>query len=578
VLIQKGYHYLIIKTIKMKKLLFSFLFALMFVGVSNAQELKDSFEVYFEFNKFDLKPNSKTTIDSFLEASKGRRLKVRVAGYTCDLGTDDYNMGLSEKRAISAFDYLKSKGEPEDKVELFFYGEKDLKYGAGGKAENRRVFVLFALEDDDRDTLLKSGCLEIFVEKGTYKPKKTKELQYEYKTYPTAKDLKLANITMNDVNGKRYFTNGVAYFKASFNNEALQAGKTFKMKLPSAGNSETGFMLFTGVEKDGKIVWKSTGRPCASLEQNGSCSTYNFDFQESGYCACLKPRECEEDCSEDPFGGTRTPALTAPDIRYSPAKTIAKFPTGMYKSDLSSLKVDVVDDTNFEEDLDLCEQFTYAVVTEDWFPAYRNIKATQNIIIKASENSGNAQNGDANKTLRVLVPKSKVSGMQNPILLPGGRVTKGYIKWETSKYEPVKCLGPINCEYLVFDVPASGNYKLGEWNEVKAEPIVETYTLKTRVIKNSTVFVGDKSTNYVYKAKNRNVKGKVRPKEYTLRDANEMKSLVVLVKNEAKKSKTYGEVTLGELKYKAKKKVYVLRKKSLKKVKDFKEIQLSKCK
>jgi hypothetical protein len=54
--------------------------------------------------------------------------------------------------------------------------------------------------------------------------------------------------------------------------------------------------------------------------------------------------------------------------------------------------------------------------------------------------------------------------------------------------------------------------------------------------------------------------------------------LVVLVKNEAKKSKTYGEVTLGELKYKAKKKVYVLRKKSLKKVKDFKEIQLSKCK
>jgi hypothetical protein len=57
-----------------------------------------------------------------------------------------------------------------------------------------------------------------------------------------------------------------------------------------------------------------------------------------------------------------------------------------------------------------------------------------------------------------------------------------------------------------------------------------------------------------------------------------MKSLVVFVKNETKKSKTYGEVTLGELTYKAKKKVYVLRKKALKKVKDFKEIQLSKCK
>lgn len=562
----------------MKKLLFSFMFALLCIGVSNAQELKDSFEVYFELDKSDLRKESKTTIDSFLDASKGRRLKVRVAGYTCDLGTNEYNMDLSEKRANSAFEYLKSKGEAEDKIELFFYGEKELKYGAGGKAENRRVFVLFALEDDDRDTLLKSGCLEIFVEKGTFKPKKNKELQFEYKNYGSAKELKSANITMNDVNGKRYYTNGVAYFNAKFNAEAVAAGKTFKVKLPSAGSSETGFMLFTGVEKDGKIVWKSTGRPCASLENNGNCNTYNFDFQQTGYCACLKPRECEEDCSEDPFGGTRTPELTAPDVRYSPAKTIAKFPSGVYKSELSNLKVDVVDDTNFEEDLDLCEQFTYSIVTEDWFPAFRNIKATQNIIIKANDNSGNAQNGDGNKTLRVLIPRSKVSGLQNPILLPGGRVSKGYIKWETSKYEPTKCLGPINCEYLVYDVPAIGNYKLGEWNEVKVEPTTETYTLKTRVIKNSTVFVGDKSSNYVYKAKNKTVKGKVRPKEYMLRDANEMKSLVVFVKNETKKSKTYGEVTLGELTYKAKKKVYVLRKKALKKVKDFKEIQLSKCK
>lgn len=560
----------------MKKLLFSFMFALMCIGVSNAQELKDSFEVYFELDKHELKKNSKTTIDSFLDASKGRRLKVRVAGYACDLGGEIYNMDLSEKRANSAFEYLKSKGEPEDKVELFFYGEKDLKYGKGGKAENRRVFVLFALEDDDKDIPLKSGCLEVYVEKGTFKPQKNKDLQFEYKTFGSAKELKSANITMNDVNGKRYYTNGVAYFSAKFNGEDVKAAKTFKIKLPSAGSAETGFMLFTGVQKDGKIVWKSTGRPCASLESNGNCLTYNFDLQETGYCACLKPRLCEEDCSDDPFGGVRTPELTAADVRYSPAKTIAKIPSGMFKSELNSLKVDVIDDTNFEEDLNVCEQFTFGVVTEDWFPAYRNIKPTQNVIVKASDNSGNAQNGDGNKTLRVLIPKSKVSGMQNPVLLPGGRVTKGYIKWETSKYEQIKCIGPINCDYLVYDVPALGNYKLGEWNEVKPEPTTETYTLKTR--KNSTVFVGDNSSNYVYKAKNKTVKGKVRLKEFTLRDASEMKSLVVFVKNENKKSKAYGEVTLGELKYKAKKKVYVMRKKSFKKVKDFKEVQLSKCK
>ena len=105
----------------MKQLYLSCLFALLSIAISNAQELKDSFEVYFEFNKAVLKPKSKATIDSFLEVSKTRRLKVRVAGYTCEIGTDNYNMGLSEKRAIAAFEYLKSTGEPEDKIELFFF-------------------------------------------------------------------------------------------------------------------------------------------------------------------------------------------------------------------------------------------------------------------------------------------------------------------------------------------------------------------------------------------------------------------------------------------------------------------------
>ena len=563
----------------MKKLYLSCLFALMCIGVSSAQELKDSFEVFFEFNKAILKPNSKTTIDSFLNASKGRRLKVRVAGHTCDIGTDNYNMGLSEKRAISAFDYLKGVGEPEDKIELFFYGEKELKYGQGGKAENRRVFVLFALEDDDRDTLLKSGCLEIFVEKGTFKPTKNKNIQFEYKTFNTTNAIKMANISLEDVNGKKYYTNGMAYFDAKFNAADIEPGKSVKLKLPAVGANKEGFMLFTGVQQGGKIVWKSTGRPCAAVEKNGDCNTYNFDWQETGYCACLKPRACEEDCSADPFGGIETPLLTDADVRYSSAKTIAKIPSGMFKSDLGSMKVDVIDDTNFEEDCDLCEQFKFGIVTEDWHPGYRSMKASQNIIMKATDNSNNAQNGDANKTLRVLVPRSKVSAMTNPILLPGSRVTKGYIKWETSKYEQVKCLGPINCEYVVYDVPATGNYKLGEWTDVKAEASKDAYILKTRVIKNSTVMVGNKSDNYVYKAKNNAVKGKTREKEYSLRDAKDMNSLVILVKNESKKGqKTYAEVQVSELKYKAKKKMYVMRKKALKKVKDYNEMELTKCK
>ena len=42
---------------------------------------------------------------------------MRVTGHTCDLGSDNYNMGLSEKRAESAHEYLKANYETfSDKI------------------------------------------------------------------------------------------------------------------------------------------------------------------------------------------------------------------------------------------------------------------------------------------------------------------------------------------------------------------------------------------------------------------------------------------------------------------------------
>lgn len=561
----------------MKKLYLSCLFALLCFGFASAQELKDSFEVYFEFNKAILKKESKATIDSFLSATKGRRLAVRVAGHTCDIGSDNYNNGLSEKRANAAFEHLKSVGEPEDKIELFFYGEKELKYGPGGVAENRRVFVLFSLEDDDRDTLLKAGCLEIFVEKGTYKPNKNKNIQFQYKNINTVSAVKAANIKMEDENGKRYYANGIGHYSAKVDGKELEAGKSVKVKLPAVGADEEGFMLFVGVQSGNNIIWKSTGRPCAAAQKEGECSTYNFDWQGSGYCGCLKPRACEEDCSDNPFGGERTPDLKSADIRYSGAKTVAKFPEGMYKSPLADLKIDIIDDTKFDEDCDICEQFKYGIETNEWFPAFYNVKAKKNIIIKAKDNSGNAATGDNNKTLRVMVPRDQVKDLENPILLPGSYHSKGYMKWDVAKYEQTKCLGPINCDFVVFDVPATGNYKLGEWKDGKS-PDKDEYILKTRVLKLSTILVGNKEDGFVYKAKNASRGDKQRDKEYNIRGAKDMNKLVVLLKNDTNGKLRYAEVALSELKYKAKKKMYILRKSATTKVKDFNEMSLSKCK
>jgi hypothetical protein len=73
----------------------------------------------------------------------------------------------------------------------------------------------------------------------------------------------------------------------------------------------------------------------------------------------------------------------------------------------------------------------------------------------------------------------------------------------------------------------------------------------------------------------------VRKKEYALIkvDEKDKANTVVLVQHTTKKGKKmYQEAKLTDLKYKKKKDIYIMRKKNFKKVKDFKEMQLNKCK
>ena len=130
----------------MKKVYFLILAIVAFVAFeASAQCVKDSLEIYFEFNSAVLKKESQAEIDSFLHLTTERRIMTRIEGHTCDIGTYDYNMKLSEDRAKSAFEYLQGTGEPEEKTELLFYGESQQKYDVANREKNRRVlFVSFS--------------------------------------------------------------------------------------------------------------------------------------------------------------------------------------------------------------------------------------------------------------------------------------------------------------------------------------------------------------------------------------------------------------------------------------------------
>jgi OOP family OmpA-OmpF porin len=75
-----------------------------------------------------------------LEANPG--VNVEVSGHTDATGADDYNQGLSERRANSVLQYMVSKGIDAGRLTSVGHGESIPVADNGtrdGRAQNRRV-------------------------------------------------------------------------------------------------------------------------------------------------------------------------------------------------------------------------------------------------------------------------------------------------------------------------------------------------------------------------------------------------------------------------------------------------------
>ena len=100
----------------------------------------------FEFDSAELKPEMKALLDDVaaqIEASPGHE-SIQVIGYTDSIGTEEYNLGLSERRAKAAADYLIQQGVAADTVSTLGMGESDPVADNStreGRAQNRRVEI-----------------------------------------------------------------------------------------------------------------------------------------------------------------------------------------------------------------------------------------------------------------------------------------------------------------------------------------------------------------------------------------------------------------------------------------------------
>jgi len=115
------------------------------VPVAAASKVTFAADTFFDFDKAVLKPAGKAKLDELAALVKDINLEVVVAvGYTDSIGTEAYNLKLSERRAQAVKAYLESKGIEKSRIYTEGKGEAQpiaTNKTAAGRAQNRRVEI-----------------------------------------------------------------------------------------------------------------------------------------------------------------------------------------------------------------------------------------------------------------------------------------------------------------------------------------------------------------------------------------------------------------------------------------------------
>ena len=99
--------------------------------------------INFDFDKATIKAEFEGVLEAGAEVLKENPgVRVQVAGYTDSVGTDEYNQGLSERRANAVLGYLSSHGVDASRLSATGFGEANPvadNATADGRSQNRRV-------------------------------------------------------------------------------------------------------------------------------------------------------------------------------------------------------------------------------------------------------------------------------------------------------------------------------------------------------------------------------------------------------------------------------------------------------
>lgn len=117
--------------------------------------------ILFPFNSTELYPAGRDNLRKLadiLERNAGS--EVLVVGHTDNVGSDAYNMDLSQRRASAAASYLIQQGVPSSRIRTAGRGESEpiaSNATAAGQAQNRRVEVAIFASEQYREQILRES-------------------------------------------------------------------------------------------------------------------------------------------------------------------------------------------------------------------------------------------------------------------------------------------------------------------------------------------------------------------------------------------------------------------------------------
>lgn len=89
-------------------------------------------DIYFEFDKSNITQQGAFELNKLVQVlERNPNMKIKIESHTDNQGSDSYNLKLSERRAMSTLQYVRSKGIAADRLQSQGYGESQPKLDCG---------------------------------------------------------------------------------------------------------------------------------------------------------------------------------------------------------------------------------------------------------------------------------------------------------------------------------------------------------------------------------------------------------------------------------------------------------------